>query len=91
MLSVVTEDDSKRAAIIELGVSETGLSEAILEKDLWVCYLLDYLFHRSEFKGSIIFKGGTSLSKAFGLIERFSEDVDLILDWRLIGYGLNEP
>ena len=91
MLSVVTEDDSKRAAIIELGVSETGLSGAILEKDLWVCYLLDYLFHRSEFKGSIIFKGGTSLSKAFGLIERFSEDVDLILDWRLIGYGLNEP
>ena len=31
------------------------------------------------------------MSKAFGLIERFSEDVDLILDWRLIGYGLNEP
>ena len=91
MLSVVTKESSERAAIIELGVSETGLSEAILEKDLWVCYLLDYLFHRSEFKDSIIFKGGTSLSKAFGLIERFSEDVDLILDWRLIGYDLNEP
>lgn len=91
MLSVVTKESSERAAIIELGVSEAGLSEAILEKDLWVCYLLDYLFHRSEFKDSIIFKGGTSLSKAFGLIERFSEDVDLILDWRLIGYGLNEP
>lgn len=91
MLRVVTKESSERAAIIELGVSETGLSEAVLEKDLWVCYLLDYLFHRSEFKDSIIFKGGTSLSKAFGLIERFSEDVDLILDWRLIGYGLNEP
>ena len=91
MLSVVTKESLERAAIIELGVSETGLSEAILEKGLWVCYLLDYLFHRSEFKDSIIFKGGTSLSKAFVLIERFSEDVDLILDWRLIGYGLNEP
>ena len=44
MLSVVTKESSERAAIIELGVSETGLSEAILEKDLWVCYLLDYLF-----------------------------------------------
>lgn len=36
-------------------------------------------------------QGGTSLSKAFGLIERFSEDIDLILDWRLLGYGENEP
>ena len=91
MLNVVTMKGDERAALIELGAAETGLSEAIVEKDIWVCYLLDYLFHRSEFKGSVIFKGGTSLSKAYGLIERFSEDVDLILDWRLIGYGLDEP
>ena len=91
MLNVVTMDRAERAALVELDASETGLPEAIVEKDLWVCYLLDYLFHRSEFRGSIVFKGGTSLSKAFGLIERFSEDVDLILDWQLIGYGLNEP
>ena len=39
----------------------------------------------------MVFKGGTSLSKAFGLIERFSEDIDLILDWRLLGYGEIEP
>ncbi len=39
----------------------------------------------------MVFKGGTSLSKAFGLIERFSEDIDLILDWRLLGYGIDEP
>ncbi|MFC2704737.1 MAG: nucleotidyl transferase AbiEii/AbiGii toxin family protein [Olsenella profusa] len=38
------------------------------------------MFCHSEFRGSIIFKGGTSLSKAYHLIERFSEDVDLILD-----------
>lgn len=37
------------------------------------------------------FKGGTSLSKCFNLIHRFSEDIDLILDWRVIGYGLDEP
>lgn len=91
MLNVVTMDAAERAAIVELVASETGLPEAIVEKDLWVCYLLDHLFHRSEFRNSIVFKGGTSLSKAFGLIERFSEDVDLILDWRVIGYGLNEP
>lgn len=45
----------------------------------------------SAFAESMVFKGGTSLSKAFGLIERFSEDIDLILDWRLLGYGENEP
>jgi hypothetical protein len=35
----------------------------------------------------MVFKGGTSLSKVFGLIGRFSEDIGLILDWRLLGYG----
>ena len=37
------------------------------------------------------FKGGTSLAKAYALIDRFSEDIDVILDWRLLGYGINEP
>lgn len=91
MLNVVTMSEAERSALVELGASETGLQEAIVEKDLWVCYLLDYLFHRSEFGTSIIFKGGTSLSKAYHVIERFSEDVDLILDWRVIGYGADEP
>lgn len=42
-------------------------------------------------KNAITFKGGTSLSKAFNLISRFSEDIDLILDWRVLGYGKDEP
>ena len=49
------------------------------------------MFHRSPWKGSITFKGGTSLSKAFHLISRFSEDIDLILDWRVLGYKKEEP
>lgn len=68
-----------------------GLPVAVVEKDFWVCYALDYLFHRSPWKHSLIFKGGTSLSKAFGLITRFSEDIDLTLDWRVLGYGKDEP
>jgi len=64
---------------------------AIIEKDFWVCYMLDYLFHRCMWRNHIVFKGGTSLSKAYHLIERFSEDIDLILDWRLLGYGIQEP
>ena len=68
-----------------------GLSPAIVEKDFWVCWMLDYLFTRSPWKTQLAFKGGTSLSKAYGLIKRFSEDIDLILDWRLLGYGVREP
>ncbi|NBK97776.1 MAG: nucleotidyl transferase AbiEii/AbiGii toxin family protein [Erysipelotrichia bacterium] len=68
-----------------------GLHVAIVEKDFWVCFTLDYLFHRSPWKDCITFKGGTSLSKAFHLISRFSEDIDLILDWRVLGYKKEEP
>lgn len=66
-------------------------NEAIVEKDFWVCLTLDYLFNRCKFKDLFTFKGGTSLSKAWGVIERFSEDIDLILDWRKLGYTKDEP
>ncbi len=57
------------------------LSLAAVEKDFWVCWILKQLF-QSSLKSMIIFKGGTSLSKIFNLIHRFSEDIDLILDWK---------
>ena len=53
-----------------------GLPEIYIEKDYWVTYILKRL-SQSEYKDKAIFKGGTSLSKAYKLIERFSEDVDL--------------
>mgnify|MGYP001367826276 FL=1 len=68
-----------------------GVHAAIVEKDFWVCWMLDYLFHLSPFAELLVFKGGTSLSKAYGAISRFSEDVDLILDWRSLGYSAYEP
>ena len=68
-----------------------SLTPAIIEKDFWVCWTLDYLFQQSKWKNSLIFKGGTSLSKAYNLIQRFSEDIDLILDWRELGYSAEEP
>ena len=68
-----------------------GLPEAMVEKDFWVCWTLDYLFHFSPWKDRLAFKGGTSLSKCFGLIKRFSEDIDLILDWRVVGCEKDEP
>lgn len=57
---------------------------AIAEKDFWVVWVLDKLFADEQLKTIFQFKGGTSLSKAFGLIQRFSEDIDLILDWRRV-------
>lgn len=88
-IAIINEKD--RQALFQNTAAKMGLPTAIIEKDFWVCYMLDYLFHHSGWKDKIAFKGGTSLSKAFGLIERFSEDIDLILDWRVLGYELNEP
>ena len=68
-----------------------GFNEAIIEKDFWVCLTLDFLFNQCKWKDSFAFKGGTSLSKCYGLIHRFSEDIDLILDWRVLGFEENEP
>ena len=78
-------------AILQEVSNAKGLSKAIIEKDLWVCAALDYLFTKNPWRDHLAFKGGTSLSKAYNLIERFSEDIDLILDWRVIGYGETEP
>ncbi len=85
----LSEKDKK--ALFHNTAAKMGMTDAIIEKDFWVCYMLDYLFHRCQWKNNIAFKGGTSLSKSYGLIERFSEDIDLILDWRVLGYEKDEP
>ena len=54
------------------------IPEIFIEKDYWVTYALYQLFH-SEVKDLIVFKGGTSLSKCYKVIERFSEDIDLVI------------
>ena len=64
-----------------------GVSAAVIEKDFWVCWVLKQLFADAVLGTRLVFKGGTSLSKVYNLIDRFSEDIDLILDWRLLGYG----
>lgn len=78
-------------SVLRNASNRLGVSERILEKDYWVCFILNYLFSYSKWKESFSFKGGTSLSKCYQLIERFSEDIDLILDWRVLGYEKDEP
>ena len=70
--------------VIKNASLKIGVNEVILEKDYWVCFVLNYLFTKCKWKEAFNFKGGTSLSKCFNLIHRFSEDIDLILDWRVI-------
>lgn len=81
----------ERNELFQQTAAGMGIPEAIVEKDFWVCWILRYLFNTSGFSKDIIFKGGTSLSKVFGIIERFSEDIDLILNWELLGIGKDEP
>lgn len=91
MRKIAKLNEKDRKALFHNTAAKMGMTDAIIEKDFWVCFMLDYLFHRCKWKDNIAFKGGTSLSKSFGLIERFSEDIDLILDWRVIGYEKEEP
>ena len=76
----------ERKLYIEEAAGRRGLSPVILEKDFWVCWLLHVLFD-ATFHDAIVFKGGTSLSKVFGVINRFSEDNDLSLAPGFLGIG----
>lgn len=73
-----------RQEVLQEAASRLGVLPAIVEKDFWVTWVLDQIFSDSVLSKQLMFKGGTSLSKVYGLIERFSEDIDLILDWKQI-------
>jgi hypothetical protein len=70
---------SQQRTLITQTAVRLGLPEQAVEKDLWVSIILQLVF-TLPFSDKLVFKGGTSLSKSFGLIERFSEDIDLAVD-----------
>jgi len=74
----------QRSDLFSETAARMGMTPAVVEKDFWVTWVLDCLFRHPELARQLRFKGGTSLSKVYGLIERFSEDIDLILDWRVL-------
>jgi hypothetical protein len=76
---------AQRRELFSEAAARLGMTPAVVEKDFWVTWMLDRLFADAELARLLMFKGGTSLSKAYRLIERFSEDIDLILDWRVLG------
>lgn len=69
--------------------STTNISPLLLEKDFWVTWLLNNIF-QMDFAKDIVFKGGTSLSKCYGLIQRFSEDIDITIDKNIFSKGIND-
>ncbi len=81
-----------RAEIFAETADRKGLAEAIIEKDFWVCWVLKQLFSIDALAGRLLFKGGTSLSKIFHAINRFSEDIDLAVDYAALGFtGERDP
>lgn len=85
MDNIVELSSAERRELFSETAARMGLRPGAVEKDFWICWLLKELFSTSGIKEVIMFKGGTSLSKVFHLIDRFSEDIDLVLDWRTLG------
>jgi hypothetical protein len=78
-------DNERKTVILQTGVKMNNLFPQVVEKDLWVTTILQIIFSL-PFANQLIFKGGTSLSKIWGVIERFSEDIDLAIDRELLGF-----
>lgn len=87
-LQLSSED---QRAYCEEAAAKRGLPAASIEKDFWVCWTLRELVNLPEWGENLSFKGGTSLSKGWQIIERFSEDIDLVIDRRWLGFTDEEP
>ena len=78
--------EDEKLTILSNIAEEKGIKENAVEKDFWVSMVLKAMFSL-EYSDNLVFKGGTSLSKGWGLIERFSEDCDLAIDRKYLGFG----
>src|SRR3990172_4405052 len=76
----------ERRQICLVAAEQLNLNPGSVEKDFWVCWTLRELFSLPEIGQHLTFKGGTSLSKGWKLIERFSEDIDVVIDRDALGF-----
>jgi hypothetical protein len=79
--------NEERNLFFRSAFEESQIPVEILEKDFWVVWTLGHLFSIGELKTHLTFKGGTSLSKVYGLIRRFSEDIDVSIEKEFLGFG----
>lgn len=84
MNRIALASGKERLAIFTDVAAIKKIPAAMVEKDFWVCWTLEKMFESDRLHSMLRFKGGTSLSKVYRLIQRFSEDIDLILDWRCV-------
>jgi len=77
---------AERAAVIGDAATRLGVLPVIVEKDFWVTWMLARVFETPALGPMVVFKGGTSLSKVFGVIQRFSEDIDLSISPAALGW-----
>lgn len=83
---------SEKSAYFEMTAADLGISPELVEKDFWVCWILKQLFSLEDSGAHITFKGGTSLSKCYKAIHRFSEDIDIAIERKYLEHGKNfEP
>ena len=68
----------QRSELFSETATQKGTTPAVVEKDFWVTWVLNRLFQEPDLARLLMFKGGTSLSKVYNLIERFSEDIDIL-------------
>jgi len=92
MKEFVNMSDERRHLICSQTGAHLNLADVAVEKDFWVCWILDKLFRLPIWGNHLTFKGGTSLSKGWKLIERFSEDIDIVINRSALGFdGDNRP
>ena len=80
----------ERANFVREASARLDVLPVIVEKDFWVCWMLQQIFQSSPAGTHLVFKGGTSLSKVFDAIKRFSEDIDLSISPELLGWKESE-
>jgi hypothetical protein len=88
MSDFLTRSRLERADLLEQASQHLHRSVTVLEKDLWVCWALEALF---KLELPMVFKGGTSLSKVYRAISRFSEDLDITIDHRSSADAITDP
>ena len=92
MDDLAKQSPAERGTYFMQAATELGLTPSIIEKDFWVCWILKRLFNLECVENHLLFKGGTSLSKAYKLIRRFSEDIDLSIHRASLGFeGKKDP
>lgn len=86
MREFIEMPEERRRLVCEQTGARTDLFDSSVEKDFWVCWILEKLFNLPVWGEVLTFKGGTSLSKAWKLVERFSEDIDIVINREALGF-----